>query len=63
MSMGNFTNGFSSGLLLRNVPIEDPIPGKAIWVGNNATRLSGESTAADGNEGSFLPPCSTITGV
>lgn len=64
MKMSQYPNGFSSGLLVRNMPKHEGAPGKVFWVGNNATLLEGEKTAADtnlnGKGGTFLQPFSTL---
>ena len=56
----NYPNGFSDGLLVRNVPINQLASGKVFYVGNNPTPLVGEIGASDGNNGSFYQPFSTI---
>lgn len=64
MKLSQYPNGFSSGLLMRNMPIYDVPPGRVFWVGNNSTKLEGEKDAADtnlnGKGGTFLQPFSTI---
>lgn len=64
MRMSQYPNGFSSGLVVRNMPKHESAPGKVYWVGNNATMLEGELTAADTNlnnkGGTYLRPFSTI---
>ena len=64
MKMSQYPNGFSSGLLVRNMPQHEGAPGRVFWVGNNATLLEGEKTAADANlngkGGTFLQPFSTL---
>lgn len=62
--MSQYPNGFSAGLLVRNMPMLESAPGKVYWVGNNASLLEGEKTAADtslnGKGGTFLQPFSSI---
>lgn len=64
MTISRFPNGFSAGLLVRNIPISDVCGGKVFFVGNNATAVEGEKTAADtnlnGKGGSFLQPFASI---
>lgn len=62
MAVSNFPHGFKNGITIRGVPLELAYPGRVFWVGNSATRLSNEKTAADGNDGTFLAPFSTIEG-
>jgi hypothetical protein len=57
----NFPQGFNGGLAVRNLPIAPAHPRKAIYVGNNATVLTGEKIASDtANKGGFLDPFSTL---
>lgn len=62
--MSQYPHGFASGHIVRNMPQGDGAPGKVFWVGNNATALEGEKTAADSNlngkGGTFLAPFATI---
>lgn len=62
MAISNYQHGFKNGVTIRGVPVEIAHPGSVFWVGNNATRLDNEKTAADGNTGTFLEPFSTIMG-
>jgi hypothetical protein len=62
MAYSNYPGGFKAGVTIRGVPIELTHPGRVFWVGNSATRLENEKTAADGNDGSFLAPFSTLEG-
>jgi hypothetical protein len=57
----NYSNGFSDGLMLRNMPIETMFSGKVFWVGNPSTLQLGEKIANDTvNRGTFLEPFSTV---
>ncbi len=61
MTHSNYPNGFNNGILLREELAIDAVPGKQIWVGNNATLLRGEKAASDNDgNGTFLRPYSTI---
>lgn len=64
MKISQFPHGFASGVTIRNMPRGDGAPGKVFWVGNNATVLEGEKTAADSNlngkGGTFLQPFATL---
>lgn len=55
-----YPDGFSSGVTIRNVPIQITNPGRTFWVGNNAALLVGEKGASNNNKGTFLEPYSTI---
>lgn len=65
MKLSNYPNGFTGGLLVRNMPVVDVNPGKVFYVGNNATLLEGEALAADndlgGKGGTFLHPFATLS--
>lgn len=59
----DFPNGFSPGVVIKEVLGADFIPGKIFYVGNNATKLKGEADAADSSDlrgGTFFKPFSTI---
>ena len=58
--MANFPNGFRERVLIRNVPVEPVHGAKVFYVGNNATAVTNEKTASNGNKGNFLEPFSTI---
>ena len=62
MAFSNYPHGFKNGITIRGLPLDVVHPGKVHWVGNNATRLDNEKTAADGNDGTFLAPFLTIEG-
>lgn len=59
----NYPDGFSPGAVIRDILGADVIPGRVFYVGNNATLLVGEKTAADQSTrraGSFFQPFATI---
>lgn len=63
--MSTFPNGFTDGILIRNLPQHERASGKVYWVGNSqGSTLQGEKTAADNNlngqGGTFLKPFATI---
>jgi len=62
MAISNYEHGFKNGVTIRGVPVEISHPGRVFWVGNNTVRLDNEKTSADGNDGTFLAPYSTIMG-
>lgn len=55
----NYPYGFPGGMITQGVPIS-PVHRKVYYVGNHPTLLKGEITAADGNDGSFYKPWSSI---
>lgn len=62
MALSNFPNGFSTGVLIRGLPITQTHPGRIFWVGNPSVLNLGEKTASDNNKGTFREPFATITG-
>lgn len=60
MGMSNFPNGFSNGVTIRGVPLLLAHPGKVFWVNNSTVLPSGGIAGANGNDGSYLRPFSTI---
>jgi hypothetical protein len=50
--LSNYPNGFSNGLLVRNMPVLNTYGSKVFWVDSN--------TGSDGNKGTFDRPFSTI---
>lgn len=57
----NYSSGFDSGLLIDNVLTYSPIPAKAFYVGNHATREDDEKGASDSsNRGIYNEPFSTV---
>ena len=60
MPKSNYPNGFSDGVLIKEMPLMSVAPGKVYWVGNNATLLDNEATKSDANLGTYNHPFSTI---
>ena len=60
MALSHFPNGFSHGLLLKEVPVEIPHPGKVFWVNNSSVLPDGGIAGSDGNPGTYLKPFSTL---
>lgn len=58
--MSTYQNGFADGVVIRGVPITQMHPGLVFYVGNNPTKLVGESDASNNNNGSFFKPFATI---
>jgi hypothetical protein len=56
----NYPDGFSPGVVIREILGADMVPGKVFYVGNNAVLLKGERAASDGNDGTFMRPLATI---
>ena len=60
MPMSQYPNGFTSGVVVQDLPLAPAHGAKVFYVGNNATLLVNEKAASDGNKGTFLAPFSTI---
>lgn len=60
MPSSNYPNGFVNGLTVRDTPIIAAHPGKAFWVSNASTLLTGQRGGSNGNKGTFDSPFSTI---
>jgi hypothetical protein len=60
MAISNYPNGFQGGLLVRDVPVEIPHPGKVFWVNNSTVLPDLGLGGSDGNPGTYLKPFSTI---
>ena len=60
MSMDNYPGGFTSGILIRGMPLQVTHPGKIFWVYNGSVVLPNQKGGSDGNDGSFNAPFSTL---
>jgi len=60
MGMSNFPNGFSSGVMIRGVPLTLAHPGSVFWVGNSTVLPDRGIGGSNGNDGSYLAPFATI---
>lgn len=60
MSMSNYPNGFTRGVILRGVPITQTQPGQVFWVYNGAALSAGQRGGSDGNAGTFDSPFATL---
>lgn len=63
--MSNYPQGFNSGVLIRDLPIHTPHPGKVFYVADgdtagNTPAVIGRRTPSDGNDGSFMAPFKTL---
>ena len=56
----NYPNGFSNGVVIRDIPLVQAHPGKAFWVSNNTALLQGTVAGSDGNKGTFQSPFATL---
>lgn len=58
--MSSYPNGFSDGLVLKEVPVELGHSGKVFYVNNSSVLAPGGISGSDGNPGSFKKPFSTL---
>lgn len=58
--MSDFEKGFSNGVLLRGVPVEQPT-GKTFWCNNSGVLPEGAKGASNNNKGGKHDPFSTLT--
>ena len=62
MALSNYPNGFTSGVTIREVPIQLAHPGKVFWVNNSSVLAPGGITGSNNNDGTYRKPFSTIDG-
>lgn len=60
MGTSSFPNGFSGGVVLQNVPVTIPHPGKVFWVNNTTVLADQGAGGSNGNDGSYRRPFSTL---
>ena len=60
MPMSVYDSGFASGVAIRGIPILQTHTGQVFWVGNGSAMLGNQRSGADGNNGSFNAPFSTL---
>jgi hypothetical protein len=60
MGLSSFPNGFSSGILVRGIPLTMAHPGNVYWVSNSSVLPDKGIGGSNSNDGSFLRPFSTI---
>ena len=58
--VSQYGQGFSNGLLVRGLPINQVHPGRVFWVNNSSVLPHGGLAGSNGNDGSYLRPFSTI---
>lgn len=56
----NFPQGFSNGLSVRGIPINQAQPGSVFYLNNSTNLLPNQRAGADGNRGTFLDPFATL---
>lgn len=58
--VSQYGQGFTNGLLVRGLPVNQVHPGKVFWVNNSTVLPDGGIGGSNGNDGSYLRPFSTI---
>lgn len=60
MAVSSFPNGFSGGLLVKELPVSIPHPGKVFWVNNSSVLAEGGIGGSNSNDGTYRQPFSTL---
>ena len=60
MPISSYPQGFQNGLMVREMPVEIPHPGKVFWVNNSSVLPANGIAGSNGNPGTYLKPFSTI---
>jgi len=58
--ISNFPSGFSSGLLVRGMPLVQMQPGNVFWVNSSSVLNAQANAGSDGNRGTYLSPFATL---
>lgn len=60
MAYSHFQNGFSNGVTIRGLPLQQVQPGKVWFVGNSTTVVEGGIGGSNGNKGTYQQPFNTL---
>ncbi len=60
MPISNFPNGFTNGVTVRGVPLQQAHPGQVFFVNNSTVLAPGGIGGSNGNPGTYQKPFSTI---
>jgi len=60
MSLSNYPYGFSNGVTIRGIPIQQSQPGKVYFVNNSTAIAEGGIGGSNGNDGTYQKPFSTV---
>lgn len=60
MPISNFPGGFSEGVSIRGMPLSLTFPGHVFWLGNSTVLAPNCRTGADGGDGTYNAPFSTL---
>lgn len=56
----NYPNGFTNGVTIRGIPLQQAHPGEVFFVNNSSVLAKGGVGGSNGNDGTYLRPFSTI---
>lgn len=60
MPATSYPNGFPQGITIKGVPLVSTNPGRAFWVSNATTLVTGDIGGSNGNPGTITKPFATI---
>lgn len=60
MTASHFPNGFTNGVTIRGVPLQQANPGAVFFVNNSSALAVGGTAGSNGNPGTYQKPFSTI---
>ena len=60
MGYSNFSNGFSNGVIIRGLPLQQVQSGEVFYVNNSGVLAKGGIAGSNNNKGSYLQPFSTL---
>ncbi len=58
----NYPNGFSNGVTIRGVPLQQAQPGEVFYVNNSSVLAKNGVSGSDGNPGTYQKPFETLDG-
>lgn len=60
MGYSSFSNGFSNGVIIRGLPLQQVQPGEVFYVNNSSVLAKGGIAGSNNNKGTYLQPFSTL---
>lgn len=60
MSLSNYPYGFSNGVTIRGIPLQQCQPGKVFYVNNSSVLADGGIGGSNGNDGTYQKPFGTL---
>lgn len=58
--ISQYGQGFTSGVIIRGLPVNQVHPGEVFWVNNSTVLPDGGVNGSNGNKGSYLQPFSSV---